>query len=78
LIAGLPCIVIIASGAPNKVSRFLDNGKKDVPAYTLQSLASDDFDIVVRTKAEVEKRCPGVVSCDDILSGRRHQHEDLV
>eukprot|EP00253_Pinus_taeda_P001232 PITA_01232 len=32
------------------------------------SLARDGFDVVVRTKKALEKACPGIVSCADILA----------
>ncbi|RLM84520.1 peroxidase 73-like [Panicum miliaceum] len=43
-----------------------NDAEKDAPDNV--SLAGDGFDTVVRAKAEVEKECPSVVSCADILA----------
>ncbi|XP_052167667.1 peroxidase 73-like [Oryza glaberrima] len=43
-----------------------NDAEKDSPDNL--SLAGDGFDTVVRAKAAVEKKCPGVVSCADILA----------
>ncbi|KAI4988879.1 hypothetical protein ZWY2020_036196 [Hordeum vulgare] len=43
-----------------------NDAEKDAPDN--QSLAGDGFDTVVRAKAAVEKACPGVVSCADVLA----------
>ncbi|XP_062199390.1 peroxidase 73-like [Phragmites australis] len=43
-----------------------NDAEKDAPDNL--SLAGDGFDTVVRAKAEVEKKCSGVVSCADILA----------
>ncbi|CAN6196548.1 unnamed protein product [Urochloa humidicola] len=43
-----------------------NDAEKDAPDNV--SLAGDGFDTVVRAKAEVEKACPGIVSCADILA----------
>ncbi|GJN38487.1 hypothetical protein PR202_gb27533 [Eleusine coracana subsp. coracana] len=57
-VQGCDASVIIASRS--------NDAEKDAPDNL--SLAGDGFDTVVRAKAEVEKRCPGVVSCADILA----------
>ncbi len=43
-----------------------DDAEKDAPDN--MSLAGDGFDTVNRVKTAVEKACPGVVSCADILA----------
>ncbi|KAL6655276.1 hypothetical protein ACP70R_006102 [Stipagrostis hirtigluma subsp. patula] len=57
-VEGCDASVMIASGG--------SDAEKDAPDNL--SLAGDGFDTVVRAKAEVEKQCPGVVSCADILA----------
>ena len=55
---GCDASVMIASGS--------NDAEKDAPDNL--SLAGDGFDTVVRAKAAVEKACPGVVSCADVLA----------
>jgi peroxidase len=55
---GCDASVLIAS--PN------DDAEKDAPDN--MSLAGDGFDTIVRVKTAVEKKCPGVVSCADIIA----------
>ncbi|KAM0822885.1 hypothetical protein ACQ4PT_071217 [Festuca glaucescens] len=57
-VQGCDASVMIASGS--------NDAEKDAPDN--QSLAGDGFDTVVRAKAAVEKACPGVVSCADVLA----------
>ncbi|KAG8048069.1 hypothetical protein GUJ93_ZPchr0008g14193 [Zizania palustris] len=58
LVQGCDASALIAS--PN------DDAEKDAPDN--MSLAGDGFDTVNRVKAAVEEKCPGVVSCADILA----------
>ncbi|XP_062196146.1 peroxidase 55-like [Phragmites australis] len=58
MVGGCDASVLIAS--PN------DDAEKD--ASDNMSLAGDGFDTVNRVKAAVEKKCPGVVSCADIIA----------
>ncbi|XP_010250695.1 PREDICTED: peroxidase 51 [Nelumbo nucifera] len=44
------------------------NGDAEKDAEDNLSLAGDGFDTVVRAKQALEKECPGVVSCADILA----------
>ncbi|XP_051188711.1 peroxidase 55 [Lolium perenne] len=48
------------------IASVTNDAEKDAPDN--QSLAGDGFDTVVRAKAAVEKACPGVVSCADVLA----------
>uniref|UniRef100_A0ACD5Y3E7 Uncharacterized protein n=1 Tax=Avena sativa TaxID=4498 RepID=A0ACD5Y3E7_AVESA len=57
-VQGCDASVMIASGS--------SDAEKDAPDN--ESLAGDGFDTVVRAKAAVEKACPGVVSCADVLA----------
>ncbi|CAM0952277.1 unnamed protein product [Alopecurus aequalis] len=57
-VQGCDASVMIASAT--------NDAEKDAPDNL--SLAGDGFDTVVRAKAAVEKACPGVVSCADILA----------
>ncbi|XP_052164809.1 peroxidase 55-like [Oryza glaberrima] len=58
LVTGCDASALISS--PN------DDAEKDAPDN--MSLAGDGFDTVNRVKTAVEKACPGVVSCADILA----------
>ena len=55
---GCDASVLIAS--PN------NDAEKDSPDD--DSLAGDGYDTVNRVKTRLEKECPGVVSCSDILA----------
>ncbi|WRX20438.1 hem peroxidase - like 10 [Theobroma cacao] len=57
-VEGCDASILIAS--PN------GDAEKDAPDNL--SLAGDGFDTVIKAKQAVEKRCPGLVSCADILA----------
>lgn len=57
-VQGCDASVMIASSS--------NDAEKDAPDNL--SLAGDGFDTVVRAKAAVERACPGVVSCADVLA----------
>ncbi|KAA3464171.1 peroxidase 55-like [Gossypium australe] len=44
------------------------NGDAEKDAQDNLSLAGDGFDTVIKAKQAVEKQCPGIVSCADILA----------
>ena len=44
------------------------NGDAEKDASDNLSLAGDGFDTVIKAKQAVEARCPGLVSCADILA----------
>ncbi|XP_062192533.1 peroxidase 55-like [Phragmites australis] len=58
LVGGCDASVLIASR----------NNDAEKDASDNMSLAGDGFDTVNRVKAAVEKKCPGVVSCADIIA----------
>eukprot|EP00249_Psilotum_nudum_P006751 c20024_g1_i2 orf=540-1412(-) len=58
-VQGCDASVLIASTATNKAEKDADDNL---------SLPGDGFDAVVRAKTALEKACPGIVSCADILS----------
>ncbi|KAJ1269330.1 hypothetical protein BS78_07G203600 [Paspalum vaginatum] len=57
MIGGCDAAVLIASKNNDAEKNAEDN----------ESLAGDGFDTINRVKAAVEKKCPGVVSCADIM-----------
>lgn len=44
------------------------NGDAEKDAQDNLSLAGDGFDTVIKAKQAVERQCPGIVSCADILA----------
>uniref|UniRef100_I1QQ93 Peroxidase n=1 Tax=Oryza glaberrima TaxID=4538 RepID=I1QQ93_ORYGL len=60
------CFVEQGCDASVMIASRGNDAEKDSPDNL--SLAGDGFDTVVRAKAAVEKKCPGVVSCADILA----------
>ncbi|KAI5057350.1 hypothetical protein GOP47_0027365 [Adiantum capillus-veneris] len=58
-VSGCDASVLIASTPNNKAEKDSDDNL---------SLPGDGFDAVIRAKVAVEKVCPGVVSCADILA----------
>jgi len=58
MVGGCNAAVLIASKK--------NDAEKDAPDN--ESLAGDGFDTINRVKAAVEKKCPGVVSCADIIA----------
>ncbi|KAJ7568317.1 hypothetical protein O6H91_01G081000 [Diphasiastrum complanatum] len=59
MVEGCDASVIIASTPGN-------TAEKDAPDNL--SLAGDGFDTVIRAKEAVEAKCPGIVSCADVLA----------
>lgn len=59
---------IVLQGCDASIMIQSPSGDAEKDASDNISLAGDGFDTVVRAKKVVEAKCPGVVSCADILA----------
>ncbi|XP_027095839.1 peroxidase 6-like [Coffea arabica] len=59
MVGGCDASLLISSTSSNNAERDADDNR---------SLPGDGFDVIVRAKTALELRCPGIVSCADILA----------